>query len=135
MNLVKQIWKDRKSKVINPVAFSSLAQRMAKAISDEGGGKKGRKNQSSQLRKHYDVIFNLNQRAKLSELNWNVILATLHKQLALIHYAHGRNLVTSSFVSMMDELIETIKDPDDLQVVTDFLEAFMAYYKEERPQN
>lgn len=135
MALVEKIWKDKAKGEVNPLAFSELAQKMALQISNDGGGKKGKQNKSSQLRKYYDVIFNLNQRAKMVEDQWNALLAQLHRQLALVHYARGRNLVTDSFVSMMDELIKAVESPKDLQVVTDFLEAFMAYYKELRGNN
>ena len=135
MALVERIWKDKAKGEVNPLAFSDLAQKMASQISNDGGGERGRQNKSSQLRKYYDVIFNLNQRAKMAGASWNAILAQLHRQLALVHYAKGRKLVTASFASMMDELIRAVKEPKDLQVITDFLEAFMAYYKECRPSN
>lgn len=137
MSLVAQIWKDKKKEEVNPLAFSELAQQQAKKIHEEGLNRRGRpeKNKSTQLRKYYDVIFNLNQRAKITKENWNATLAQLHRQLALVHYAKGRKLVTDSFVSMMDELIKAVEKREDLQVITDFLEAFMAYYKELRGNN
>ena len=64
-----------------------------------------------------------------------LFIAQLHRQLALVHYAKGRELVSDSFVKMMDELIGAVEKKEDLQVITDFLEAFMAYYKECRPKN
>ena len=135
MGLIEEIWKNKKANVVKPRAFSDVAQKKATKISEDGGGPRGRKNQSSQLRKYYDVIFNLNQMSKVPGTSWNSILARLHRQVALVHYAKGRNLVTGEFVSMMDELIKSVERPEDLQVVTDFLEAFMAYYKECRPKN
>ncbi len=141
-NLVQKIWRDKEKGVVNPLAFSELAQGLAKAIHEDGLNRRGRpeKNKSSQLRKYYDVIFNLNQRAKMEKADWNAILAQLHRQLALVHYAKGRDLVTKSFVEMMEELIKAVdQSPEqgkkDLEVVTNFLEAFMAYYKECRPKN
>jgi len=135
LNLVNKIWKDKAKGEVNPLAFSEVAQELAKKISEEGGGERGRQNKSSQLRKYYDAIFNLNQRTKIEEAKWNAILAQLHRQLALVHYAKGRRLVTQSFVAMMDELIKAVDTPKDLQTITDFLEAFMAFYKEYRPGN
>jgi len=137
MNLVEQIWRDKKTNKVNPTAFSDLAQVLAKKIDQEGLDKRGRprNNKSTQIRKFYDVVFGLNQRAKVAGANWNAILAQLHRQLALVHYAKGRDLVTDSFVKMMDELIKAVEKKEDLQVVTDFLEAFMAFYKERRRNN
>jgi len=131
MSLVGKIWKNKEKNELNPTAFSELAQSLAIKISNDGGGLKGKLNKSSQLRKFYDTIFNLNQRVTVD--NWNAILAQLHRQLALVHYAKGRKLVTDSFVRMMDELIKAVEKPSDLQVITNFLETFMAFYKECRP--
>lgn len=137
MGLVEQIWKDREANVLNPLAFSQVAQERAKKIDLEGRDNKGKAklNKPAQIRKFYDVIFSLNQRAKAEKANWNAIIAQLHRQLALVHYAKGRELVSDSFVKMMDELIGAVEKKEDLQVITDFLEAFMAYYKECRPKN
>jgi len=103
---------------------------------------KDKSNKPTQIRKFYNVIFDLHQRTKnqTEETKWNEIIAQLHRQLALVHYARGRNLVTNSFVNMLEELIKAIdQTPEqgkkDLEVVTNFLEAFMAYYKECRPSN
>ena len=137
MALVEQIWKDKSKNEVNPLAFSELAQEIARKIHEEGLNRRGKpeKNKSTQLRKYYDVVFNLNQRAKMTASNWNAILAQLHRQLALVHYAKGRNLVTDSFVKMMDELIKAVNNREDLQIITDFLESFMAFYKEYRGNN
>ncbi|QJA06828.1 type III-A CRISPR-associated protein Csm2 [Thermosulfurimonas marina] len=140
MALVEKIWKDKAKEQINPWAFSEVAQEWAQRISQEGGGKEGHKNKNSQIRKYYDVIFNLNQRSKQGGGNWNFILAQLHRQLALVHYARGRDLVTDSFVKMMEELIKAVSEdakrgPRDLETVAQFLEAFMAYYRECRPKD
>ncbi len=140
MALVEKIWRNKDKGEINPRAFSEVAQEWAKKISDEGGGERGRQNKSSQLRKYYDVIFHLNQRAQLSTTNWDAILAQLHRQLALVHYAKGRKLVTDSFVTMMDELIKAVSEREeegrkDLEIIANFLEAFMAFYKECRPRD
>jgi len=142
MALVETIWKDKSKGEVNPLAFSEVAQKIAHKIHQEGLNRRGKaeKNKSTQLRKYYDVIFSLNQRAKMGGSNWNAILAQLHRQLALVHYAKGRDLVTESFVAMMDELIKAVSDAEeqgkkDLEVITNFLEAFMAFYKECRPRN
>jgi len=193
LNLVNEIWIDKAKGEVNPLAFSEVAQELAKIIDMEGRNllsrqekeelrkrfknkqereleeeklqakktsemaKKMRyedwllerikwkeeKNKPTQIRKFYDAIFNLNQRQhkeliykedESQEISRN-ILAQLHRQLALVHYAKGRKLITQSFVSMMDELIKAVNTPRDLQIITDFLEAFMAFYKECRPGN
>ncbi|WP_297446751.1 type III-A CRISPR-associated protein Csm2 [Desulfurobacterium sp.] len=139
LKLEKMIWKDKKSNIVNPEAFSKVSERLAYEISSEGGKNK---NRPSQLRKFYDSILNLNQRAKTTQkdsknwkITWNSILMQLHRQLALVHYAKGRGNVTDKFVRMMEELINSVNTPEDLDVITHFLEAFMAFYKEYRPKD
>jgi len=139
-NLVREIWKDREKNIINPLAFSETAKRLAEEIDREGVDRKGKKskNKQSQLRRFYDAIFNLNTQAQtlkdeaLKDKAWNMIEVQLHRQIALIHYAKGRGLVTESFVSMMEELIKAVRNREDLKVITSFLEAFMAFYRELR---
>ena len=137
-SLAKLIWRDREANLVNPEAFSKIAAKLANNVNAEGGRSK---NRPSQLRKFYEAIFNLNQRAKIIkknqrewEITWNTILMQLHRQLALVHYAKGRGNVTDAFVKMMEDLINSVKDFKDLDVITHFLEAFMAFYKELRPR-
>ena len=132
LRLEEKIWKDRSKGELNPEAFSSYARELAQTVRNEG---KGRTNKQSQLRKFYDVIFNLNQKAQMMEGDeryWNAIKVQLHRQIALVHYAKGRDLVSKTFVAMMEELINSVENPDDLQVVVDFMETFMAFYRELR---
>ena len=166
MALVEQIWKDKAKGEVNPLAFSALAQKLAQIWDiegrDFGKGKelekekyktlayqewlkvknkgKDKKNKPAQIRKFYDVIFNLNNKAK-QKIRTNPeeelpieILVQLHRQLALVHYAKGRDLVTKSFVEAMEELIKATVKVRDLETITNFLEAVMAYYKECRPK-
>jgi len=53
----------------------------------------------------------------------------LNRELALVHYAKGKDKVTNKFVDMMKELITAVKNKDDLDVITRFLECFIAFYK------
>ena len=134
-NLVREIWKDREKNIINPLAFSETARKLAEEIDREGGKSK---NKLNQVRRFYDAIFNLNTQAQtlkdetLKDKAWNMIEVQLHRQIALLHYAKGRGLVTESFVSMMEELIKAVRNREDLKVITSFLEAFMAFYRELR---
>ncbi len=133
---IKDIWYDKQQGLIKPEALSQLAREKAQIIYSAASRQT---NKISQLRKYYDTIFRLNQIAKNvndseNSPQWIKIKAELHRELALIHYAKGRKLVCDNFVSMMETLITAIENKKDLQVVTDFLEAFMAYYKELNPR-
>lgn len=134
MGLVQEIWIDKGKGLVKPEAFSELAKSKAEEVFRHA---RGNTNNTSQLRKFYDTIFNLNQRAKTvpdeNDSAWLSIMAQLHRQIAMVHYAKGRKLVSENFVNMLEELIKAVKTKKDLQVVTDFFEAFMAFYKELKP--
>lgn len=138
--IVEEIWKEGKGGKLNPLAFSEVAKNLAKDISEEGGKKKNRR---SQLMKYYDAILKLNERAKIikeeekekdkdKDKDFNTILVQLNRQLALVYYARGRDKVTDKFVKMMEELIKSVENKDDLEVITNFLECFIAFYIAER---
>jgi CRISPR-associated protein Csm2 len=121
------LWKDRDKKLLDPELFSTKAEQLAKSIGDEDK----RKNKSTQLRRFFDEINRLNTQAQTDteNLNWNMILPRVHMVVAKTAYAQGRNLVTPSFVNLVKESINQIKEKDDLQVFANFLESFMGFYK------
>ncbi|MEJ5299603.1 MAG: type III-A CRISPR-associated protein Csm2 [Thermodesulforhabdaceae bacterium] len=132
-SLWKELWKDEKTNLVNPEAFSKIAEEWAKKISGEDQNQ--RKNKTSQLRKFYDEIFKLNQRARAQESNWDEILPYVHLVIAKAAYAKGRGLVTDSFVNELKEMLSNVKTREHLHAVTTFLEAFMAFYKQYRPRD
>ncbi len=127
MGLVEEIWKDKEKEELNPLAFSEVAKDWAEKIAGDGKNL----NKRSQLMKYYDTIVKLNERAKNTE-DFNIILVQLNRELALIHYARGRGKVSDTFVEMMEELIKSVNSKNDLKVITDFLECFIAFYTEKR---
>ncbi len=129
-NLKNEIWKDGK---VNPFAFSDVAKRCAKKIAKDGREEKG-KNAQSQIRKYYDSILRLYEKVKQG-YDFDVILMELNRELALIYYAKGRNKVTDSFVIMMESLIKEVDAVEKLEVITMFLECFVAFYKVYGPRN
>jgi len=46
MGLVNEIWEDKSKRILNPVAFSEVAERYAQAIADEGKRNKNKNAQS-----------------------------------------------------------------------------------------
>jgi len=131
--IAKYVWKDDKRLIPNPEAFSKTAEEVAKLIGERGREERASKNKSSQIRKYYDEIFKLNQRARSQGANWDVVLAQVHMIVAKVAYAKGRKLVTDEFEKLMRELIKSIETKEHLNVVTNFLEAFMAFYKVHGP--
>jgi CRISPR-associated protein Csm2 len=131
-----KLWKDKQKGLLDPELFSKDADLIAKEISDEGKRERKEKNKSTQLRRFFDEVVRLNTQAQTDKdnINWNMILPHVHMLIAKIAYAQGRELVTPSFVDLMRSGITQIEDKKDLQVFTNFLEAFMGFYKAYRPK-
>ncbi len=124
-----ELWKDRKKRELDPLLFSTIADQKARDI----GREDNRKNKGTQLRRFFDEIIRLNSQAQRPEADWNLILPQLHMLIAKAAYAKGRNLVTDSFVNLMQDGIHQIKDKEDLKIFTNFLESFMGFYKVYKP--
>lgn len=129
-DLWKNLWKDEGKNLLNPEAFSKTAEKWASEVS-----KDGKRNKTSQIRKFYDELFKLNQRARMQGSNWDAILPHVHMLIAKAAYAKGRDLVTDSFVEGLKAMLSEIKTKEHLHAVTSFLEAFMAFYKQYRPKD
>lgn len=122
------LWKDKKAEQLDPELFSKIAEDLAKKIGEEGGSGK---NKNSQVRRYFDEVVRLNTLAQQmdNEEMKNKVLPQVHMLIAKVVYAKGRKLVTDSFVNMMKDGINQIRDKDDLQVFANFLESFMGFYK------
>jgi CRISPR-associated protein Csm2 len=125
---------------IDPDLFAGIAQAKAKAIAEEG---RGRKNKSTQLRKFYDELVMWHDKVWLArdendKANANVRqdeyvkLAPFIKMLcAKIAYAKGREHVSEGFEKLFTHIIRAISGPDTLKQAKLFIEAFMGFYKAE----
>ncbi len=120
-----ELWKDREQKKIDPKLFSETAEEFAREIGQEDR----RKNKGTQLRRFFDEIVRLNSQAQAEGSDWDTILPLVHMIVAKAAYAQGRRLVTRSFVDLIKSGINQIKEKDDLQVLTNFMESFMGFYK------
>ena len=128
-----KLWKDKSKEQLDPELFSKKADELAKQIAGDGG--RG-KNKSSQIRRYFDEVVRLNDLAQQGtdeEMSYKV-LPQVHMLIAKVVYAEGRSLVTNSFVDLMKNGIEQIRDKKDLQVFTNFLESFMGFYKVYKPR-
>lgn len=120
---IRTYWK--KGEIPKPELFSELAQKWANSVSSI----RGRVNKSSQLRRYYDEILNIYNNFKQDRANFELVKAKLHRIIAFIYYSHGRNLITQEVINLFEGLIRDVETPEDFEVVFNFLEAFMAYYK------
>ena len=120
---------------LNPDLYDRIAQKAAQVVASNK-----KKNKNTQLRKFYNEL-----------IHWEQIVASggsienprdkLQQNLPLIRmmnakaaYAEGRNLVGREFVMLLRKCLMQIEDdPETLKNCCRFFEAFMGFYKLERP--
>lgn len=124
-------YKDKAKRTLKIDLFSTTAEELAKTLSQANE----RFNKRTQLRKFYDEVLRLNSIAKTSPHDWDNILPYVNMLIAKATYAEGRNLVTEEFVKFIKQSIGQLQLPEDLEVFTNFFEAFMGFYKKYRPSN
>lgn len=124
-------YKDRDKKSIDPKLFSEHALHLAESIAESGKDRRGdlRQNKRTQIRKFYDEVLRLNGLVKAEPDQWNAVLPYVNMLIAKTAYAEGRKMVTSDFTAFMKDCIGQIQVPGDLQVFTNFFEAFMGFYR------
>lgn len=118
---------------LNPVAadlFDKTAKAQAKAVADDK-----RVNKPTQLRKFYDEIVMWEQKASLHPDKFQEYLPFIRMLNAKVAYAKGRNLVDDKFVNLMSEGLRQVDSAESLRTFKLFMEAFMGFYKQERPKD
>ncbi len=128
------LWQDSEKKIINPLLFSEVAEKLALEIGREGKNDRRKKlNKSTQLRRFFDEIVRLQSQAKSLQgqdsEKWANLLPYIHMLVAKAAYAQGRDLVSKNFVDFLRNGISQIKDQRDLTVFANFFESFMGFYK------
>ncbi len=133
-----ELWKNRDKRVVDPRLFSSLAENFAKDLARDNR-QNSKMNKRTQLRKFYDEVLRLDMEARgqkdEKEDQWHRILPLVHMLTAKAAYAKGRKLVSDTFLNFIKELVEQIKDPEDLSVFASFFEAVMGFYRYYGPSN
>ena len=138
-------WKDEEKTVLDHLLFSTVAENFSKEIRkdhDEEKNEKGKNtypNKPAQIRKFYDEIVRLNMEVKNSKKDkdavWNNILPMVNMVTAKAAYARGRNLISENFLDFLRDQIQVIEKKEDLDIFTNFFEAFYGFYKLHGPQN
>ena len=123
-------WKDREKQLIDPQLFSKTAENLAKEIAEDK-----KSNKRTQLRKFYDEVVRLNMLSKSRPNEWEQLLPMVHMVTAKAAYAKGRKLISDGFLRFLKNSIEQIKKPEDLNVFSNFFEAFMGFYRLHGPKN
>ncbi len=123
-------------KPLNPELFNIVARQEAELVAEN---KKA--NKPSQIRKFYDELClwetKVNQAPEKSEARFTEYLPFILMLNAKLAYAHGRKpmLVDANFVKLMGNCLKQVKDPDTLRICKLFFEAFLGFYKEQRPND
>jgi CRISPR-associated protein Csm2 len=126
-------WSQYMGITLNPVAaslFDEIAKEQAKAVGDDK-----RVNKPTQLRKFYDEIVMWEQKASLHPDKFQEYLPFIRMLNAKVAYAKGRNLVDDKFVNLMNEGLRQVDSTETLRTFKLFMEAFMGFYKQERPKD
>lgn len=94
-----------------------------------------RENNPTQLRRFYDEIVLWDTRVAQQPERFAEFLPFIRMLNAKAAYAQGRKLVDRDFVDLLRETLAEVKDPATMFTCKHFWEAFMGFYKFERPNN
>ncbi len=126
-----QFYQDPAKKTVNPEIFSVEAAKLSTTLA----GVRNR-NKRTQIRRFYDEVLRFDQDAKiLGPEKWPDILARLHLLIPKAAYALGRELVSQEFVDFIKGSVAQVKTKEDLAVFANLFEAFMGFYRSDRPRD
>lgn len=114
---------------LDPELFNGIAKDAAKEVASGGD----RVNKSTQLRKFYDEIVLWDNKVLLHPEKFDEYLPFIRMLNAKVAYAEGRKLVDHNFVSLLNTGLKQVICADTLHTFKLFMEAFMGFYKQERP--
>ena len=111
----------------NPELFNDTAKKTAEEI---GAGKEGVQN--TQIRKFYDKVLELDDRARHE--SFDEILPFVKMLNSKVAYASqrksgGKNIVNKAFGSMMATCIKQVQTKEDLHAFKLFFEAVIGFHK------
>ncbi len=110
--------------------FDGVAKCAAQAI-----GENKQSNKPSQLRRFYDEIVMWEGKASINPDKFPEYLPFIRMINAKAAYAQGRKLVDPNYVKLIGDCLRQVETYADLRHFKLFMEAFMGFYKEERPKD
>jgi CRISPR-associated protein Csm2 len=117
------------TKPLDPELFNTTAQAAARKVAECNR----EHNKPTQLRRFYDELILWSTRVSRQPDRFDEFLPFIRMLNAKAAYAEGRKLVDSRFVSLLGHTLSQVKDPNTLETCKLFWEAFMGFYKCERP--
>ena len=116
-------------KQIEPELFNGTAKQSAESIAGEGD----RTNKATQLRKFYDEIVMWDNKVAMHPEKFTEYLPFILMLNAKAAYAQGRKLVGYKYVTLLNECLQQVENVETMRTFKLFMEAFMGFYKQERP--
>lgn len=116
-------------KALDPNLFDGIARRVAKAINDADRYR----NKPAQIRQFYDELVMWEEKARQNPDRFADYLPFIRMLNAKAAYAEGRKNVDRTFVDLMAHGLKQVKDSTTLRNFKLFFEAFLGFYKAERP--
>lgn len=129
IDLSKIQFKGKTPKEIDPDLFNGIASEAAEAIADT----KRELNKPTQLRRFYDEIVMWESKAGMNQNKFPEFLPFIRMINAKVAYALGRSLVHKNFVDLISHGLKQVETYQDLRHFKLFMEAFMGFYKQKRP--
>lgn len=114
---------------LDPELFNGIARTAAKEVASGGD----RVNKATQLRKFYDEIVLWDNKVLLHPEKFDEYLPFIRMLNAKVAYAEGRKLVDHHFVNLLNHGLKQVVCAETLHTFKLFMEAFMGFYKQERP--
>jgi CRISPR-associated protein Csm2 len=116
---------------ISPELFNSVAKRKAVIIAANRGS-----NKATQVRKFYDEVSMWDMKVSMHPEKFQEYLPYIRMLNAKVAYAKGRNnLVDDNFVDLMNHCLKEVNSVESMHVFKLFMEAFIGFYKLERPKD
>lgn len=129
--LIPQI---RLAGTLDPELFNRIAHDAAKAVAYRDNGQPRAENKSTQLRRFYDELLLWESRVSQQPDKFGEWLPFIRMLNAKVAYAKGRKLVDQTFVDLMQHSLSEVSNAATLSTCKLFWEAFMGFYKLERPE-
>lgn len=116
---------------IDPRLYSDIAEEVARTVA----GGSSHKNAPTQLRRFYDELVMLQEKVGSDKDRFDQQMPFIQMLKAKVAYAKGRDKVDANFEKLLRKVVDEVKDPATLMQAKLFMEAFMAFYKVERPKD
>lgn len=116
--------------------FSEVAHETARIIARDS-----KSNKPTQLRRFYDEIvmwdtrINTQSTKEKRDKVFDESLPFIRMMNAKVAYAKGRKLVNDDYLDLLNHCLKEAKDPRSMRHFKLFMEAFMGFYKLERPKD